>query len=278
MFRPLAGVVFSVAVASAADPGPRFVWTAGDTLTYKVVQTTTVDELTLDEKAKKPVAVKTITTVTSTKKWAVKDVDKVGAGTLEMSIVAFKQELTQTVGDGKPVLRKMDSADADDAKGMEFLGKVILTATVDAAGKVAAAKSEHKGATDRLQAELPFRLTWPDTMPAVGGSWERAFAFKPPPPLGTGETFDVTQTYTLRGTKEGYYVVGMASKLKDELSDPALGPAVAPVLWSGDVFLNAKSGKYHGAKLTAALEVANHRGDGTKFVYRSEYTEAAENK
>jgi hypothetical protein len=55
-------------------------------------------------------------------------------------------------------------------------------------------------------------------------------------------------------------------------------PALAPVLWEGDVFFDTKSGRYHGAKLTAKKEVANHRGDGTKLTYSSEYTEAADAK
>lgn len=279
MARSLSVLVAALAAGvAAADDPPQFVWKAGDTLTYKVSQTTTVDELTLDEGAKKPTAVKTVTALTSTKTWAVKSVTKDGSATLELTVSALKQEVTQTVGDRKPVNRVIDSADPEDAKGMPFLGKVILTATVDATGKVTAAKSDQKGAADRLEAELPFRLVWPAKMPAVNDKWERAFALKLPPPLGTGESFDATQTYTYRGAKDNYAVVGVATALKEPLADPALVPAVAPVLWQGDLFFNTKTGRYHGAKLTAKQEVANHRGDGTKFTYASEYTEAAEAK
>jgi hypothetical protein len=48
------------------------------------------------------------------------------------------------------------------------------------------------------------------------------------------------------------------------------------MLWEGDVFVNVKTGRYHGAKLKVTKEVPNHQGEGTKFVYQSEYTEAAE--
>ena len=42
--------------------------------------------------------------------------------------------------------------------------------------------------------------------------------------------------------------------------------------------VDTKLGRYHGAKLTAKKEIPNHQGDGTKFVYQSEYTEAAVGK
>ena len=263
--------------AVAADP-PRFVWTTGDTLIYKVSQNTTVDEMVLDEGAKKPTAVKTVTALTSTKQWAVKAVGKDGSATLEMTVAALRQEVTQTVGDKKPVHRVIDSADPDDAKGMPFLNKPVFTLTVDTTGKVLEAKSDQKGVTDRLEVELPFRLVWPAKMPEVNGTWERAFVLKLPPPLGTGEKFDATQTYTFRGMKDLYAVVGVTTTVKDLPSDPAVVPALAPVLWEGDVFFNTKTGRYHGAKLTVKKEVANHRGDGTKFTYTSEYTEAAAEK
>lgn len=268
-------LLFAATFAPADDP-PKFVWTAGETLTYKVSQTTTADELTLDEGAKKPTPVKTVTTLTSTKAWAVKSVGKDGSATLEMSITALRQEVNQTVGDRKPVVRVIDSASAEDARDMPFLNKSVLTVTVDTAGRVVEAKSDQKAAADRLEAELPFRLVWPAKMPAANDKWERAFVLKLPPPLGTGEKFDATQTYTFRGMKDVYAVVGMTTAVKEMPTDPAVVPALVPVLWEGDLFFNTKTGRYHGAKLTTKREVANHRGEGTKLTYSSEYTEAME--
>ena len=277
MARAWFALLLFAAFAPAADP-PRFVWTAGDTLVYKVSQTTTVDELTRDEGAKKATAVKTVTALTSTKQWAVKGVGKDGTATLELTVAALRQEVTQTVGDRKPVNRVIDSADPEDAKGMPFLTKPVFTLTVDATGKVLEAKSDQKGVADRLEAEPPFRLVWPAKMPAVNDTWERPFVLKLPPPLGAGEKFDAAHTFTFRGMKDAYAVVGLTTTVKDTPTDPAVLPALAPVLWEGDVFFNTKSGRYHGAKLTAKREVANHRGEGTKLTYASEYTEAAAEK
>ena len=125
----------TASVSFAADP-PKFVWKAGDILTYKVSQNTTVDELVLDEGAKQPTAVKTVTALTTTKQWAVKAVGKDGSATLEMTVTALRQELTQTVGDRKPVNRGIDSAVAEDAEAMPCLNQPVITVVVDAAGKV----------------------------------------------------------------------------------------------------------------------------------------------
>jgi hypothetical protein len=267
------------AVGVAADDAPlRFRWKAGDTLTYKVGQTTTVDEVTLDVAGKKPTAVKTLTKLTSAKKWVVKEVDADGVATLEMSVTAMRQEVTQTVGDGKPNARVIDSTTPDDAKDMPFLGKPILTVKVNAYGELSEAKSDNPAAADRLQVELPFRLVLPEAMPKPTDRWERAVSLKLPPPVGTGEAFAATQTFTFQGMKDVYAVVGFATTLKDQPTDPTVWPAVIPSLWQGDLFFNTRTGAYHGAKLTAKKEVANPRGEGTKFAYTSEYTEALDGK
>ncbi len=256
----------------------KFTWKKGDELVYAVGQNTTVEELTPDEKAKKPKAVKTVTALKSRKKWTVTEVDAEGAATLELSIVSMKQDVTQTVDDGKPKVNRLDSADPDDAKAMPFLGKAFLTAKIDARGKLLDAKSDAKAAIDRLQVELPFRLVLPEKAPAKDEKWDRQFEIKLPPPLGTGEKFPASQTFTFRGMKDDYAVFGFATKLKEDPTDPALWPGIVPTLWEGDLFFNTKTGQYHGAKLTAKRDVPNHQGDGTKFGYTSEYTEALEGK
>ena len=275
----VAGLLSVVALAPlvAADGDKvRFAFAAGQSFDYRVLQTTTVTETTLDEQTKAPVLTTTVTKLSSTKTWAVKDAPAGGGATLEMTITAMKQEVTQTVGDKKPVAQVLDSANADDAKAMTYLNKPVVRVTLDAFGAVVAAKSDNPNAADRLKAELPFRVTLPETLPAVNGTWARAFELKLPPPLGTGEKFDATQTYTYRGAKDGFAVIGVATALKEPPTDAALMPGIVPMLWAGDVFVNAKTGRYHGAKLTVTKEVPNHQGEGTKLVYRSEYTEAAE--
>lgn len=269
-------LVLGVAPVFGQTAPLRFAWQPGQMLSYKVSQTTTVDELTLDEKAKKPTPVKTVTTLTSTKKWTVSEVDKAGVATLDLSVTAMKQDVTQTVGDAKPILRALDSANPDDAKAMTFLGKPILTVKIDAQGQLLDAKSENPAAADRLKVELPFRLVLPDGVPVKDARWSRPISIKLPPPLGTGEKFDATQRFTFQGMKDDYAVIGLATELKEQPSDAAVMPALMPLLWEGNLFFDTKNGRYHGAKLSVKKEVSDHQGTGTKFTYASEYTEALE--
>jgi hypothetical protein len=154
-----------------------------------------------------------------------------------------------------------------------FLNKPIVTAKVDARGQLLDAKAT-AGSADRLRAELPFRVVLPEQAPAAGGSWQRAFVIQLDPPAGTGEKYDATQTYTLKGEAQGHAVIGITTALKAAPKDPAEVPPLLPLLWEGEVYFHRATGRYAGAKLSVKQEVANHQGDGTKFVYESQYTEA----
>ena len=136
---------------------------------------------------------------------------KLGVATLEMSITEMKQEFRQPDGSTTAV----DSSRPDDAKKMEgFLNKPIVTVKVDGQGKLLDAKAASGAAAARLQAELPFRLVLPDTMPEVGKAWDRPFAMKLDPPHGTGESYDFAQKYTAKALKDGYLIVGVETALK----------------------------------------------------------------
>ena len=275
----VAAVLILVSIPFAlADETPklRFVWQKDAALTYRVLQTTTVQDTTLDEQTKKPVDSTTITKLTLDKKWTVKTVETDGSASVELITTAFKQEVSQTVGDAKPVIRVLDSTVAEDAKAMTFLNKPILTLKIDPLGKISDVKSDNATAADGLQANLPFKVTLPEAALTANISWERTFDVKLPPPLGTGEKFAAVQKQTFRGMNKDFAIIGITTALKVALDDAALMPAIIPVLWEGDVFFNAKTGQYHGAKLTIKKEIANHQGEGTKFRYTSEYTEALE--
>ena len=62
-------------------------------LTYRVIQNTVVTETTLDEKTNKPVIAEAKTNLTLVRKWTVKDVDKLGVATLEMSITGDEERV-----------------------------------------------------------------------------------------------------------------------------------------------------------------------------------------
>jgi hypothetical protein len=270
----LAGVTVAVA-QPPAPPTLRFRWQPGQTLTYKVLHQTAVQETTLDEKDQKPVTTDARTHLSLVRKWAVKDVDAAGTATLEMSIAEMKSEIRQP--DGTTVAR--DSANPEHAKELaEFLNRPIVVVRVDPQGRLAEVKEVRQGSAARLHAELPFRLTLPDAGPAPGQSWDRTFPVKLDPPLGTGESHEFVQKYTCKGVRDGLAVVGVETALKTPPKAVGEQVPLVPMLWTGEVYFNVAAGKYHAARLTAKAELANHLGDGTKFVYQSVYAEDAVEK
>jgi hypothetical protein len=138
-----------------------------------------------------------------------------------------------------------------------------------------------EAAAARLKAELPFRVALPAEAVAAGAKWDRAFTVKLDPPHGTGESYEFTQTATYRGVNNGvnsmYAVIGIAASLKAPPPNPGELLPLVPSLWEGDVFVDAVTWQYAGAKLAVKKDIANHQGEGTKFSYTSEYTEAVAN-
>jgi hypothetical protein len=269
-------VTFSLASAAVAQPpaaapvAPRFKWEAGKVLTYRVVQNTVVTETTLDEKTSKPVVGEAKTTLTLVRKWTVKDVDKLGIATLEMSITEMKNEFRQP--DGSTAVT--DSSKPEDAKAMAaYLNKPIVTVRMDSQGNLVEVKEVKGGTAARLQAELPMRLVLPEAAPGANATWDRPFAVKLEPPHGTGESYDFVQKFTSKGEKDGLLIVGVETALKAPPKTVSEQVPLVPMLWTGEVYFNTAAGKYHASRLKAKAELANHQGEGTKFVYESTYSE-----
>jgi hypothetical protein len=257
--------------AAAPAPAPRFQWESGKVLTYRVIQNTVVQETTLDD-ANKPVTGEVKTNLTLVRKWTVKDVDKQGVATLEMTITEMKQVIRQSDG----TVRTVDSTNPQDAKQMaEYLNKPIVTVRMDPRGQLVEVKEAKVGAAARLSAELPFRVVLPDAAAETGKTWDRPFTLKLDPPLGAGESYDFAQKYTSKGAKDGLFTVGVETALKAPPKVVSEQIPLVPMLWTGDVYFNTVAGKYHAARLKAKSELVNHAGNGTKFVYESTYAEDA---
>ena len=276
----LATVLLSFAPSAHAETPLRFQWKAGDKHAFAVSHSTTITETAPLVQDGEPETTARITKLTLAKRWDVKEVDGAGTATMTMTIAAMKQEITRPVinKDGKLANESitMDSATPEGAKDMaEFLNKPILTAKIDARGGVVEAKSAGgDSAANRLQAELPFRVLLPEKATGMNATWEREFKVKLDPPLGTGEQHAAKQTYKLRAIQNGYAVIGVGTAFANPPASTADLQPLLPWIWEGDVFVHVETGRYAGAKLTAKKTIANHRGEGTKFVFESEYTEA----
>lgn len=282
MVRAFLTVALISATGIAAEPTPlRFQFKAGEVYSFAVAQTITVAETTKDERTGRPESATTNTKLALTRRWEVKSVAGDGSAVLEMSIAAIRQEIARpgpADKDGKPTVDTLvlDSATQEGQKQTaEFLGKPVVTVTLDPQGRVKEAKAAG-GTADRLSAELPFRVALPDQYPTA--AWTRPFTITLAPPLGTGEKFAATQTYALKGETGGFLALSMSTALNAEPKDAGEWPALVPLLWAGDVYFQPQTGRYAGCRLSVKKEVANHRGDGTKFVYQSDYTEALAEK
>jgi hypothetical protein len=279
MFRRFAYIILtlipSVAmaeppVAQPTSPPFRFKWQQNQVLTYKVLQRTIVRETMLDEKTGKPVTTEAGTNLMSMKKWRVKEIDSAGIATLEMTITEVKNEIRRP--DGSDLI--VDSTNPNDAKGMAaYLNVPILTIRVDQQGRVVEVKEAKSGSASRLQAELPFRMTLPDTAPVAGQSWDRTFALKLDPPHGTGETYEFGQKFTCTEVKNGLAVASVATTLKSPPKALSERVPLVPMLWTGDVYFNVEGGKYHAARLKVKAELPNYQGEGSKFEFESSYAE-----
>ena len=280
MVRAFAATMLSLAFTGSLFAQPpaadlRFKWQVGQVQTYKVTQSTVIQETTLDEKTEKPVTGEARTNLTLTRKWTVKDVDAKGMATLEMQITAVRNEFKKP--DGTTDLR--DSANPEQAKEMaDYLNKPVLVIRVSPLGDLVEVKEAKTGSAARLQAELPFRLVLPPTGPVSGQAWERPFSFKLDPPAGTGENHDFTQKFACKDVKDGLATFTLQTALKTPPKTTGEQVPLVPMLWTGEVYFNAVSGKYHAARLSVKAELANHLGEGTKFVYASSYSEDAADK
>src|SRR5262249_26344669 len=125
----------------------------------------------------------------------------------------------------------------------------------------------------RIQSELPFRVVLPEAAVAEGQAWGRPLAITLDPPHGTGERYDATQAFAMKGTKDGLAVVGIETTLKAPPATASAKKPLLPMLWNGEVSIDTAAGRYHAARLSVKGELANHEGEGTKFVYESVYSE-----
>lgn len=278
--RQLAMLVSVLALALAlnrtarADEPLRFRFAQGQTLAYKIDQETRVEETSLDDKTRKPTTSSVLMRATVTRQWKVIAVDAAGTATVEMSILTLRTE--RKVGEEAADVFDSTRPDKEDPTHTEMLkniGKTLAVLKVDARGQVAAVVESKVGSASRFQSELPFRVILPETGPAVGQSWERAWTLKIDPPQGTGETHDLIQKYTAKEPANGFAVVGIETSAKKMPEIAAERIPLFPLLVAGDVYFHTKTGLYTGARLKMKHTVEGHEGEGSRMVYTGVWSE-----
>jgi hypothetical protein len=197
-------------------------------------------------------------------------VDAGGVATLEMTITEMKNVFRRT--DGTTLER--DSANPEHAKEMAaYLNVPVVVVRVDPRGQIVEVKETKAGSAERLNAELPFRMTLPDAAPAIGQSWERGFTLKLDPPHGTGERYEFLQKFTSAALTDGLMSASVETTLKSPPKALAERVPLVPMLWAGNVYFNTRAGKYQAARLKVKAELPDYQGEGTKFEFESVYNE-----
>jgi hypothetical protein len=264
-------IIFSGFICGEASAqAPTFHWKAGQTLSYRVSQTTVAVERLKDAEP-----MTTTTQLDLKKRWQVVDVDAAGAATLQMSLESLRMETRPPRGE--TIL--FDSAQPDkSSEGMKeelskYVGPVLTIVRIDARGQLVGVKESKFGPESRLQCDLPFKLVLPASAVAAGQSWERAYQIKLEPPQGAGEMFGAAQKYICKAAANGQLTIGVMTEVKAMPEAPAERLPLLPLMPSGELHFDAANGRLKAVRYQFAHEVENHRGDGSKYSLKSTYAE-----
>jgi hypothetical protein len=254
-----------VAAAQSAAPAARFRWQAGQVLSYRVEQTTTAGETVGAD------TTESVTKMALLKRWQVLEVDAAGVATLQMSLAALRVETRKP--DGQTVVFDSATPDPANAELAQYVGPPLAVLRIDSQGRLVEVRESKFGPASRFECELPFKLTLPDAAPAAGQAWQRDYKIKLDPPLGVGETYDAAQTYACKSADAVQVVVALTTALKSPPPAAADGIPLLPMQPEGEVVFDAAAGRFRSARLKVEKEIANHRGEGSKYRFASTYSE-----
>jgi hypothetical protein len=243
----------------------QFKWQKGQDLTYRVLHDTAVAEI-----------VQGTTTVSESKlaivkRWRILDVDAQGTATMELSIVAMRNEQKRPGGE----VLLFDSADLDkstpELRGMaKFLGTTIASLRVDPQGRVVEVKAGPKGKYD---AEPPFLVIFPKTDAVIGQSWERPFTITLEPPLGAGEKHAAEQKVACSRIEAGKATLAVTTTIKQMPESPQEQAPLLQKLLQGQAVFDLATGRLESVQMTVDRTVENHQGKGSSYRFVTRYVE-----
>jgi hypothetical protein len=263
-------IVAVLSFASAAPAqAPQFRWRSGQALTYKVSQTTIADE-TIGDKTQT-----TTTQLDLVKRWQVTGVDANGVATVQMTLASLRMETKTPTGE-KLLFDSAKPAESTEALRddmSKYIGPTLTVVRLDARGQLVEVKESKFGPESRLESDLPFKLVLPADALSVGKTWDRNYAIKLEPPHGTGETFEATQQYTLKGAAAGIATIALTTTVKNPPEAAADQLPLLPLIPEGEIQFDFANGRLKGVKYQIRKELAEHRGEGSKYLYKTTYAE-----
>lgn len=263
----LACLAFASTLHAQAAPW-RFRWQANQTLTYRVEQSTTIEEVVGDR------STRVVTKLQLVKRWQVKEVDAAGVATLQLTLASMRNEITRPSGEVLLFDSTMPDKSTPELREQlgPYVGNVLAALRVDATGKVVEVKESKFGPASRYESDPPFKLVLGDvTMPGV--PWTRGYKITLEPPVGTGETYDATQEYSVKSVADGAATITLTTaivKVPETLLDQV------PLLQSqptGEVVFDTTTGLMKSASLRVDRELKGHQGEGSRYRFQSDYRE-----
>src|SRR5713101_9961034 len=262
-FVILAGVV--LVNSAAAQTAVRFSWKQGQTLSYRVDQTTSasvVVEGTTTETGSK---------MTTLKRWQVLAVDSVGVATLQLSVVSLHFEVKTPKGE--TLMFDSTQPEKSDPQLREQMGKYVgqplALLRVDGSGRVVEVKESKQAPASRFESDLPFVVLLPAAPLQAGSAWERPYQVTLEPPQGTGEKFDAIQRYVCQKVDGAAVTIALSTSIKNLPASPLDQLPLLEMQPDGEIVFDAVSGRLHRARLTIDKELGGLQGEGSSYHFQS---------
>jgi hypothetical protein len=259
----------SVTTAASAQAPVQFRWQPGQVLVYQVEHTTSALDVVKDNKSESK------TKLNLTKQWQVLETDPAGVGTLQLSLMALRMEVTTP--SGSTLL--YDSADAQKSDPHlseelgKFVGQRLAVLRVDPRGRVVEVKEIKNGSPSKYEVEPPFVVSLPDDALKPGQEWERTYKIALEPPQGTGEKYDASQKYVCKAVTDNQATIALSSTLTSMPESMLDRVPLLQLQPEGEIIFDMQTGRLASATLRIEKEIMGHQGEGSSYKFQSTYTE-----
>ncbi len=267
------GIVILIGIVLAQSAGAqtpvRFAWKQGQTLSYRVEQTTSASD-TADGKTTEAGS-----QMTTLKRWQVLAVDSAGVATLQLSVASLHFEVKSPKGE----TLMFDSKDSEKSDPQlkeqmaKYVGPPLAVLRVDSLGRVVEVKESKQAPASRFESELPFVISLPSQGLQVGAGWERPYQITLEPPQGTGEKFQAVQKYGCQKIEGAAVTISLTTAIKNLPTNQVDQMPLLEMQPEGEVVFDATSGRLHSARLRIDKELKGLQGEGSSYHFQSTYSE-----
>lgn len=257
-------ILLGFALPAFAQLPWQFKWQKGQTLNYKIKQSTDMIEK-LDKGTNT-----SSSQMDAINRWQVSDLDAKGIATLSMTLVSLRHEQKRVNGD----TLLFDSQNLDKStpelrdQMSKYVGQVQAVLRVDGYGRVIDVK---QGSAATFDWQPPFVIVFPEAKAAVGQAWKRPFNLVLDPPYGTGEKYDAEQRYDCVKLDGGKATLTVKTEFK---TMPDNSRERLPLLQKdiqGELLFDLNAGRLVSTRLRTDKTVENHQGPGTSYRFKSDY-------